>query len=114
MWKKYNDVGPQGTANTLTEYTEAVEEFSSSATEFLSHIPLLTNARDAYQRAMAVSTQLRQVLDSGDETLRLVMGQLEEAVNIQLNQATSDKKKAEAVKVKTNTANGDKADAARA
>ena len=98
MWKKYNDgSSPQGMDNTLTAYTEAVEEFSSSTAEFLSHIPLLTNARDAYQRAMAVSTQLRKVLDAGDETLRTVMDQLNQAV-----------------KVETITANGDKADAARA
>jgi exonuclease VII small subunit len=98
VWKKYNDgSSPQGADNTLTAYTEAVEEFSSSTAEFLSHIPLLTNARDAYQRAMAVSTQLRKVLDAGDETLRTVMDQLNQAV-----------------KVETITANGDKADAARA
>jgi hypothetical protein len=42
------------------------------------------------------------------------MGQLEEAINIQLSQTTSDTKKTEAVKVVTITANGDKADAARA
>jgi exonuclease VII small subunit len=98
MWKKYSDSSsPQGMDNTLTAYKEAVEEFSSSTAEFLSHIPLLTNARDAYQRAMAVSTQLRKVLDAGDETLRTVMDQLNQAV-----------------KVETITANGDKADAARA
>jgi exonuclease VII small subunit len=98
VWKKYNDgSSPQGMDNTLTAYTEAVEEFSSSTAEFLSHIPLLTNARDAYQRAIAVSTQLRKVLDAGDETLRTVMDQLNQAV-----------------KVETITANGDKADAARA
>jgi hypothetical protein len=108
MWKKYNDgVSPQGMDNALTAYTEAVEEFSSSTAEFLSHIPVLTNARDAYQRAMAVSTQLRKVLDTGDETLRIAMDQLKQAVNSELNQAVSDTKKTEA-------ANGDKADAARA
>ena len=106
MWKKYNDgVSPQGMDNALTAYTEAVEEFSSSTAEFLSHTPLLTNARDAYQRAMTVSTQLRKVLDTGDETLRIVMDQLKQAVNTQLNQA---------VKVETIKANGDKAEAARA
>jgi exonuclease VII small subunit len=114
MWNKYNDVGPQGTENTLTEYTKAVEEFSSNAAEFLSRISLLTNARDAYQRAMAVSTQLRKVLDSGDETLRIAMSQLEQAINLQPSQAISDKKKVDAVKVEANTANGDKANAARA
>src|SRR5580698_9029279 len=107
MWKKYNDgVSPQGADNTLTAYTEAVEEFSSSAAEFLSHIPLLTNARDAYQRAMAVSTQLRKVLDTGDETLLIVMGQLEQAIIVQRNQATAEKK-TEAAKVETITGNGD-------
>ena len=106
MWKKFNDgVSPQGMDNALMAYTEAVEEFSSSTAEFLSHIPLLTNARDAYQRAMTVSTQLRRVLDTGDETLRIVMDQLKQAVNTQLNQT---------VKIETITANGDKADAARA
>jgi exonuclease VII small subunit len=115
MWKKFNDgVSPQGTDNTLTAYTEAVEEFSSSTAEFLSHIPLLTKARDAYQRAMAVSTQLRKVLDTGDETLQIAMEQLKQAVNTQLNQAVSDMKKTEATKVETIRANGDKADAARA
>jgi exonuclease VII small subunit len=114
MWKKYNDgTGPQGMANTLTEYTEAVEVFSSSAAEFLSRISLLTDARDAYQRAMAVSSQLRQVLDTGDETLRIVMGQLEQAISIQPNQATAEKKAA-AAKVENVTGNGDKANAARA
>jgi exonuclease VII small subunit len=113
MWNKYNDVGPQNTANTLTEYTEAVEEFSSSAAEFLSRISVLTDARGAYQRAMAVSSQLRQVLDAGDETLRIAMSQLEQAISIQRNQATAEKK-AEAAKVETITGNGGKADAARA
>jgi hypothetical protein len=56
---------------------------------------------------MAVSTQLRKVLDTGDETLLIVMDQLKQAVNSQLNQAVFDTKKTEA-------ANGDKADAARA
>jgi hypothetical protein len=115
MWKKENnDVGPQSMTDTLTAYKEAVEEFSSSAAEFLAHIPVLTRARDAHQRAMAVSTQLRHILDKGDETLRILMGQMEQAINIQLDQATSEKTKAEAVKVETTTANGDKANAARA
>lgn len=114
MWKKYDDVSPQGTDNPLTAYTEAVQEFSSSTAEFLSHISLLTKARDAYQRAMSVSTQVRKVLDTGDETLRNAMDQLKQAVNTQLNPAVSDMKKTEATKVETVIANGDKAEAARA
>jgi len=115
MWKKENnDVGPQCITDTLTAYKEAVEEFSASAAEFLAHIPVLTRARDAHQRAMAVSTQLRHILDKGDETLRILMGQMEQAINIQLDQTTSEKTKTEAVKVETTTATGDKANAARA
>jgi hypothetical protein len=119
MWKKENqnnnnDVGPQDMTDTLTTYTEAVEEFSSSATDFLAHIPLLAKARDAYHRAMAVSAQLRHILDKGDETLRLLMGQMEQACNAQLDSVPSDKKRAEEMKIETTTANGDRADAASA
>ncbi|MGC1625299.1 MAG: hypothetical protein WA735_00460 [Candidatus Acidiferrales bacterium] len=115
MWKNENnkDDGAQHMSDMLTTYKGAVEEFSASAAEFLTHIPILTKARDAYQRAMAVSSQLRQLLDKGDETLRLLMGQMEQAANIQFAVA-SDKKRPEAVKLETTTANGDKADAARA
>jgi exonuclease VII small subunit len=71
----------------LATYKEAVEEFSSSATEFLAHIPVLTKARGAYQRAIAVSTQVRHILDKGHEKLRLLMGQIEQAANIQVDLA---------------------------
>ena len=118
MWKnekdEKNDVGSQHMTDMLTTYKEAVEEFSSNATEFLVHIPLLTKSRDAYQRAMAVSTQLRHILDKGDETLRLLMGQMEQAANIQLDVAASDKKRLETVNVETGTAKREKANAARA
>jgi exonuclease VII small subunit len=125
MWKDGNkNDGPQQQqqqqhmTDMLTTYKEAVEEFSLSAAEFLAHVPLLTKARDAYQRAMAVSSQLRNVLDKGDETLRLLMAQMEQASNIQFAAPTaaagaSDKKRPEPVKLETPT-NGDKADAAHA
>jgi hypothetical protein len=114
MWKNESnkDDGAQHMSDMLTTYKGAVEEFSANAAEFLTHIPLLTKARDAYQRATAVSTQLRQVLDKGDETLRLLMRQMEQAGNPSV--AAVDKKPLDAVKVETTTANGDKADAARA
>lgn len=124
MWKdeSKND-GPQQQqqhmTDMLTTYKEAVEEFSLSAAEFLAHIPLLTKARDAYQRAMAVSSQLRHVLDKGDETLRLLMSQMEQASNIQFAAPTaagaSEKKRTEPLKLETTTpSNGEKASAAHA
>ena len=115
MWKKDSgDLAPQHIADMLTNYKEAVEEFSSSAAEFLTHIPLLTRTRDAYKRASTVSTQLRGFLDKGDETLRLLMGQMEQAVNIQQDRAASDRKSTEIAKVEPTTSNGEKANAARA
>ncbi|MFZ0521230.1 MAG: hypothetical protein WAL95_09415 [Candidatus Acidiferrales bacterium] len=115
MWKNENgkDDGAQHMTDMLTTYKGAVEEFSASAAQFLAHIPILTRAREAYQRAMGVSAQLRQVLDKGDETLRLLMGQMEQAASIRFAVA-SDNRKPEAPRVDTTTANGDKADAARA
>lgn len=118
MWKDENkNEGPQQhMTDMLTTYKEAVEEFSLSAAEFLAHIPVLIKARDAYQRAMTVSSQLRQVLDKGDETLRLLMSQMEQASNVQFTTAAApDKKRPEPLKLETtNPTNSEKADAAHA
>ena len=115
MWMKENsDVGPLNTTATVVAYEEAMKEFATSAAEFMEHIALLTKARNAYQRAMAVSTRLRDTLDRGDEILRTLMTQVEQAVNVQPGKDASDKKKLETVKVETIKASGEKADAARA
>jgi hypothetical protein len=115
MWKNENkDVAPQRMTEALTAYEEAVKEFSMCATEFLKHIPLLTKARDAYQRAILVSTQVRSILDRGDETLRNFMAQMEQAVNFQPDSAASGERKHETVKVEPIKESGEKADAARA
>ena len=115
MWMKgNNDVGTVGSTEMVAAYEEAIKEFATSAAEFLEHIALLTKARDAYQRAMAVSTRLRGTLDRGDETLRTLMAQIELAISIQPAKDASDTKKPEAVKVETVQAAEEKADAARA
>jgi exonuclease VII small subunit len=116
MWMKENnnnDVGPLGTTEAVVAYEEAMKGFATSAAEFLEHIALLTRARDSYQRAMAVSNQLRDTLDSGDEILRNLMAKIEQAVDVHSGKDASDKKP-EALKVETIKANGGKADAARA
>jgi exonuclease VII small subunit len=99
MWKKENEASPQRLPASMTSYTEAVDEFSRHATEFLAYMPLLTRARDAYQRAMEVSAEVRSMLDTGDGTLRTLMAQLEDAVSFHLGKAASDKKKPESVKI---------------
>jgi hypothetical protein len=66
-------------ANTGPTF-ESVDEFSKHTSEFLGCIPLLTKARDAYQRAMAVSAEVRSMLDAGDGTLRTLMERSQKAL----------------------------------
>ena len=112
MWKKetyniFNDPAPQRGPATLTAYREAGDEFTKLATEFLEHVPLLNKARDSYQRALTVSNELRSVLNSGDETLRALMAELDQAVNTHLSKLTLEKKKAEPAKVEVLKAVGE-------
>jgi exonuclease VII small subunit len=112
--RENGDVVPLGTTETVAAYEEAMKEFATSAAEFLEHIALLTKARDSYQRAMAVSTMLRDTLDSGDEILRNLMAKIEQAVEGHPGRDDSDKKKPEGSKVETIRAGGGIANAARA
>ncbi len=101
------EVGPQKTlaasqgppSSSMTTYAEAVNQFTKSATAFLEHLPLLAKARDAYEQAMRASTELRKVLDAGDEDLKTLMTQLEQGVNVRGAKPASDKKSPEPAKV---------------
>jgi len=79
MWKKDNGVVAERVPGAMAAYRESVDEFSKHAAEFLEHIPTLNKAREAYQRAIMVSTELRSILDTGDEALKSLMAQLEQA-----------------------------------
>ena len=114
MWKKENGVGAERVPGAMAAYRESVDEFSKHATEFLEHIPTLTKAREAYQRAMTVSTELRSILDTGDETLKALMAQLEQAVSLQLGKAAPDRKRPEAAKVEPIKSSIDNTDPVRA
>jgi hypothetical protein len=57
----------------IRAYTEAVNEFSRNTTAFIAQLPLLTTARDSYDRAMKISAEVRQILDTGEEELRTIM-----------------------------------------
>ena len=83
----------------MTTYTEALNEFTRSATAFIEQLPLLTKARDAYEQAMRASAELRKVLDTGEENLQTLMAQLEQAVNVQGVKPAPDRKKPELAKV---------------
>ena len=84
---------------TMETYTEAVNEFTKNATWFIEQLPLLAKAREAYEQAMKTSAELRKVLDAGEESLRTLMTQLEQVVNVHVVKPASDKKKPEPAKV---------------
>jgi len=83
----------------MSTYVGAVEDFRKSATAFMQHVDLLAQARDAYQQAMTASAELRTVLDAGDENLRTLMTQLEQALNLHMARPVLDRKRPEPVKV---------------
>jgi len=99
MWKKDSSVSVDHVPGAMAAYRESVDEFSKHATEFLEHVPTLAKAREAYQRAIMVSTELRSILDTGDETLKALMAQLEQAVIVQLGNPAPEKKRPEMAKV---------------
>jgi hypothetical protein len=79
-------------------YAEAMNKFRRSATAFMEQVYLLTEARSAYREAMAVGTELRHSLDTGDEVLRSVMSQLERVINDHLSEPALDRKRPELLK----------------
>lgn len=92
------DRQPSSTPN-MTTYTEALNDFTRSATAFIEHLPLLTKAREAYEQAMKASAELRKVLDTGEENLQTLMTQLEQAVNVHGVKTAPDRKRPELAKV---------------
>jgi hypothetical protein len=82
----------------MATYVDATDKFGRSANEFLQHVNLLPQAWSAYQQAMAASAELRTVLDTGDETLRILMARLEQAVSTPFGTPVSSGKKLEALK----------------
>lgn len=99
MWKKDSSVSEERVPGAMAAYRESVDEFSKNAAEFLEHIPTLAKAREAYQRAIMVSTELRGILDTGDEALKALMAQLEQAISVQLVNPALEKKRPETAKV---------------
>ena len=95
--RRDNSVSTPATPSMST-YTDAMNKFTKSATAFMEHVHLLTEARDAYQMAIAASASLRNSLDSGDQALRSLMTQMEQVVNTHLEDIPLEKRKPEAPK----------------
>jgi len=96
---KDNDLGSEQVPVTMAAYRESVDEFARHAAEFLEHIPTLIKAREAYQRAISVSSELRNMLDKGDETLKALMDELEQAIGNPVLRSGLEKKRPELARV---------------
>jgi arsenate reductase-like glutaredoxin family protein len=83
---------PEETDHIMAIYVDAASDFARSAQEFLQYVHLLPQARNAYEEAMAASAELRAVLNTGDENLRTLMAQLEQAISSLSGKALGDKK----------------------
>ena len=109
--RRENSVSMPATPSMAT-YSDAMNKFTKSATAFMEHVHLLTEARDAYQMAMTASASFRHSLDAGDQALRSLMTQMEQVVNVHMGEAILDGKKsegmkAEAVKLEAIRTNGE-------
>jgi exonuclease VII small subunit len=93
------DARQPSSAPNMSTYSEALNEFTRSATAFIEQLPLLTKARDAYEQAMRASAELRKVLDTGEENLQNLMNQLEQAVSVHGVNPGLDRKKPEPANV---------------
>jgi hypothetical protein len=69
---------------------------------------------DFRKSAMTASAELRTVLDAGDENLRVLMTQLEQALNLHMAKPVLDRKKPEPVKVEAGKVNGESTGGVRA
>jgi exonuclease VII small subunit len=90
----------------MATYIEASDEFGKSANEFLQHIHLLPQAMNAFRQAMSASAELRKTLDNRDETLRVLMTQLEQAVSSPFGRPAAAEKKLEPLKTSSAAAGG--------
>jgi exonuclease VII small subunit len=107
------DHNQPASSRTMMTYTEALNEFTMSATALIEQLPLLTKARDAYERAIRASAELRKVLDTGEENLQNLMNQLEQAVNVRGGNFAPDRKKPEPAKVEAIRAPDESSDVKR-
>ena len=100
MWENEENVtGAPPAPASMAAYREAVGEFTANATALIEHIPLFTKARDAYEQAVRASAEVRNILDAGDETLRLLMTDLEQAVNIHVSKPAPEKRRSEPIRI---------------
>jgi len=93
MWKQREKGMDAELTPSWETYAEAMNKFTQSAKAFMEHLYLLTEARQAYEEAMAAGAAMRSTLDSGDKVLRTVRAQLAEVVNKHSDEPTLPRRK---------------------
>jgi len=88
-------------SSSMKTYTEALNEFTTSASAFIEHLPLLEKARAAYEQAMKASAEMRHVLDAGEENLRSLMSQLEQGLGAHGIKSAPTRKTSEPAKIES-------------
>lgn len=78
-----------GNEQTFQEYSEAVDKFTRSAREFIRCAPLLSEARQAYEKLRSTSEQIRRSLDSDEQQFKILMGLAQDQANVHLAPAES-------------------------
>jgi hypothetical protein len=90
----------------LSTYLSAAETFRRSAARLVDNLHYLVQARDAFEQAAIDSAELRTKLDAGDDYLRALMTQIEQALALPSKKSERDESEADTLKPKGNVKNG--------
>jgi soluble cytochrome b562 len=86
--KKEEKTGPELKADpyehTFQEYAEAVDQFTKSAKEFIRYAPLLSEARQAYEKLRTASERIRRSLESDEKQFRTLMDLAQDQAKLHL------------------------------
>ena len=86
--KKEEETGPEPKADpyehTFQEYAEAVDQFTKSAKEFIRYAPLLSEARQAYEKLRTASERIRRSLESDEKQFRTLMDLAQDQARLHL------------------------------
>jgi hypothetical protein len=101
------EISSASAKGNVSRYSAAVERFRNIAGQVIEHLDYLTQTRDAYQKALTASAKLRASLNAGDEILRLLMTNLERALNLSSGKPTLDEKESKGADEETSNPAGE-------
>jgi len=86
--KMEEKTGPEPKADpyeqTFQEYAEAVDQFTKSAKEFIRYAPLLSEARQAYEKLRTASERIRRSLETDEKEFRTLMDLAQDQAKLHL------------------------------